>query len=489
MSQDSKNSDFGAIFAAYEAKVRTQFQIGDRLRGTVTHIDRNSIFVDVGSRSDAILDRTELQDAEGKVPVKVGDALEAFCIGTGDDTIRLTTRMNGSVADASLLEAYEAGIPVEGRVGLERKGGYEVEVAGQKGFCPYSQMDLFRREPATYIGEKFTFLITEYDSDGGNLVLSRRRCLEKEQEAQRQKLRETLVEGALVEGTVTRLMPFGAFVDLGAGVEGLVHVSELGWGRGLKPEEVLTAGQKVTVSVQKLDWENNRLSLSLRQTQESPWSRLEGGSDYVVGRRCEGVVTKLMPFGAFVELEPGLEGLVHISRLGAGRRIGHPSEVLQEGQTVEVTIVSIEPERQRLSLSMEDRRAAAVDDEPEAAAAAASADGQPAIRAGARLTGTVESHRDFGVFVNLAEGQTGLLHISQVEVERTGNPGKALYRRFPPNSSLEVVVLSVEGRRISLTLPETLEREAERQQVSDVTDQGGASLGNLGDVFGGLRLE
>lgn len=488
MSQDSKNSDFGAIFAAYEGKVRTQFQVGDRLRGTVTHIDRNSIFVDVGSRSDAILDRTEVQDAEGKVTIKVGDTLEAFCVGTHDDTIRLTNRMNGSVADASLLEAYEAGIPVEGRVGGERKGGYEVDVAGQKAFCPYSQMDLFRREPSAYIGEKFTFLISEYDSDGGNLVLSRRRCLEKEQEAQRQKLRETLVEGALVEGTVTRLMPFGAFVDLGCGVEGLVHVSELGWGRGLKTEDVLTAGQKVTVSVQKLDWENNRLSLSLRQTQESPWSRLEGGSDYVAGRRCEGVVTKLMPFGAFVELEPGLEGLVHISRLGAGRRIGHPSEVLQEGQAVEVTILSVEPERQRLSLSLDDRRADDAADEPEEAAPA-SADGRPTIRPGARLTGTVESHRDFGVFVTLAEGQTGLLHISQVEVERSGNPGKALYRRFPPNSSLEVVVLSVDGRRISLTLPETLEREAERQQVSDHTDQGGTGLGNLGDVFGGLRLE
>jgi len=488
MSQDSKSkSEFGAIFEAHLAQLKTEFQIGDRVHGVVTHVDRNSVFVDVGSRSDALIDRAELMDAEGNVKVKVGDAIDAFCVGTTDDTVRLTTRMSGTVADASLLEAYESGIPVEGRVAAERKGGYEVQVAGQSGFCPYSQIDLFRRDAATYIGEKFTFLITEYDGDGGNLVLSRRRCLEKEQAAQRQKLRETLTEGALVDGVVTRLMPFGAFVDLGSGVEGLVHVSELGWGRGLKPEDVLTVGQKVNVSVQKLDWENNRISLSLRHAQQSPWERLGADSPYVEGRRCEGVVTKLMPFGAFVELEPGLEGLVHVSRLGAGRRIGHPSEVLAEGQRVEVSIVGIDREKQRIALSMDDTRGE-VAEEPLETEPAAAGDG-PAIRPGARLTGTVEGHRDFGVFVKLAEGQTGLLHISQIELQTSGNAGRALYRRFPPASTLEVVVLEVDGRRISLTLPETLEREAERQQVSDFKDQGGAALGSLDNLFGNIKLE
>lgn len=493
MSQDSKNtSDFGAIFEAHLAQLKTGFQIGDRVRGTVTAIDRNNIFVDVGSRSDALIDRVELVDAQGNPTVHVGDAIEAFCVGTNDDTVRLTTRMSGTVADASLQEAYESGIPVEGRVAGERKGGYEVQVAGQNGFCPYSQIDLYRRDAATYIGEKLTFLITEYDGDGGNLVLSRRRCLEKEQAAQRQKLRETLTEGALVEGVVTRLMPFGAFADLGSGVEGLIHVSELGWGRGLKPEDVLTVGQKVTVSVQKLDWENNRIGLSLRHAQQSPWDRLRAESPYVEGRRCEGVVTKLMPFGAFVELEPGIEGLVHVSRLGAGRRVGHPSEVLAEGQRVEVSIVSIDHEKQRMALSMDDTQGDLNEEPAEAdaasSAAAAPADG-PQIRPGARLTGTVEGHRDFGVFVKLAEGQTGLLHISQIELQGSGNPGRALYRRFPPASALEVVVLSVEGRRISLTLPETLEREAERQQVSDFKDAGGAALGSLDGLFGGIKLE
>lgn len=491
MSQDTKkNSEFGALFEAHLARVTTEFQIGDRVKGTVTAVDRNSIFVDIGARSDAVIDRSELLDQAGQSKVKPGDPIEAFCIGSSDEGVRLTTRMSGKVADASLAEAYESGIPVEGRVMSERKGGYEVQIAGQNGFCPYSQMDIHRREPSDYLGERFAFIITEYD-ENANLVLSRRRCLEQEQAAHRAALRQTLTEGALVDGVVTRVMPFGAFVDLGAGVEGLIHVSELGWGRGLKAEDLVAAGQTVKVSVVKLDWENNRLSLSLRHAQQNPWDRVLADNAYVEGRRCQGTVTKLMPFGAFVELEPGIEGLVHVSRLGAGRRVGHPSEVLKEGDQVEVSVLHVDPEKRRISLTMEDTAGDVGPELPVDAAGPAQtpSDAGPAVRPGARLTGTVEGHRDFGVFVKLTEEQTGLLHISQVELQSTGNQGRALYRKFPPGSTIEVVVLAVDGRRVSLTLPETLEREAERQQVSDFSDAGGASLGSLDGLFGGLKLE
>jgi small subunit ribosomal protein S1 len=492
MSQDSMTpSEFGALFEAHLGQLKTDFKIGDRIKGTVTAVDRNSVFVDIGARCDALIDRPELQDDQGQLKVKVGDSIEAFCVGSTDDGVRLTTRISGAVADASLMEAYESGIPVEGRVMAERKGGYEVQVASQSGFCPYSQMDIHRRDATAYLGERFTFVITEYDEAGGNLVVSRRRCLEQEQAKQREALRATLAEGALVDGVVTRLMPFGAFVDIGSGVEGLIHVSELGWGRGLKPEDVLAAGQTVKVSVTKLDWENQRIGLSLRHAQQDPWELLVGaGSPYVEGRRCAGVVTKLMPFGAFVELEPGVEGLLHVSRLGAGRRINHPSEVLHEGERVEVSIVTIDHETRRLSLSMETTRAERQHEAPPTPTAAAAPEpGGPVVKEGARLTGTVEGHRDFGVFVKLPDGQTGLLHISQLDMPNSANAGRALYRRFPPASTLEVVVLSIDGRRLSLTLPETLEREAERQQVSDFTDQAGGSLGSLDGVFGNLKLE
>jgi small subunit ribosomal protein S1 len=491
MSHDStKSPEFGALFEAHLGRLNTEFQIGDRVKGIVTAVDRHSVFVDIGSRSDALIDRGELADESGQVRVKPGDPIEAFCVGTTDEGVRLTLRMSGKVADASLAEAYESGIPVEGRVLAERKGGYEVQVAGQRGFCPYSQMDTHRRDASAYLGERFTFLIAEYD-DTGNLVLSRRRCLEQEQATQRAKLRETLAEGALVDGVVTRLMAFGAFVDLGSGVEGLIHVSELGWGRGLKTEDVVAVGQTVKVSVVKLDWENNRIGLSLRHAQPNPWERLLAGGDYAEGRRCQGTVTKLMPFGAFVELEPGVEGLVHVSRLGAGRRIGHPSEVLKEGDRVEVSVLHVDPERRRLSLTMEDT---AGDLGGEAAGEAPGSSDAPSgagvlVKAGARLTGTVQGHRDFGVFVKLTDDLTGLLHISQVEMQSSGNPGRALYRRFPPGSAVEVVVLAVEGRRVSLSLPETLEREAERQQVSDFTDTRGAALGSLDGLFGDLKVE
>ncbi|MBN2451318.1 MAG: S1 RNA-binding domain-containing protein [Lentisphaeria bacterium] len=483
VQKKGSESEFGALFEAHLQRLRTDFAVGDKIQGTITAIDRNSIFVDVGGRCDAILERTELADAEGNCTVQVGDRIEAFCVGQADDTVRLTTRMAGSVAEASLFEAYEAGIPVEGRVLAERKGGYDVQVAGQRGFCPYSQMDLFRREPQAYIGEKFTFLIGEYSDDGSNLILSRRRYLEQEQARKRQELRQTLAVGDLLEGTVTRIMPFGAFVDMGSGVEGLIHVSELGWGRNLKAEDVLSVGQAVTVSVTALDWDNDRVGLSLRHAQADPWETLATDGRYAPGRRCEGTVTKVMPFGAFVELEPGIEGLVHVTRLGAGRRVKHPSEVLSEGDRVEVSILDLDSERRRLALSMDDTLGDLEEREGEAGEP-----GDGAVRPGARLKGRVEGHRDFGVFVKLPGGLTGLLHISQVEIKGSSNPGRALFRMFPPDSEVDVVVRGLDGKRISLTLPATLEREAAEQELHDFQDGGGGKLGSMSGLFDGLNL-
>ncbi len=479
VDQHPQEDDFGAYLEAHLADLRTEFDVGDRVGGVVTAIDRNSVFLDVGARSDGILDRAEMLDADGQLTVALGDRVEAFYVGADDDqTVRLSTKMTGSVADASLSDAYASGMPIEGRVASERKGGFEVEVAHREAFCPYSQIDLFKKDSAVYLGQRFTFLITEFSEGGRNIVLSRRRILEQERARLREDLKGRLEPGLLVRGTVMKLMPFGAFVDLG-GVEGLIHVSELGWGRNTKPEDILEEGQDVEVGILSVDWEQDRISLSLKQAKGDPWSDVE--LRYTVGKKYAGTVTKLMPFGAFVELEPGIEGLVHVSQLGTGGRVHHPEEVLTAGDHVEVSLLSVDVERRRLGLSMDDTLGTDVEQEGGDVESAALAIGQA-------YSGVVDGVRDFGAFIRLPNGASGLLHISQVELRGSTNPRRALFDMFPPGSEVEVVVREIKGDRISLTLPATLDKEAEQLDLKDLQDSSGSDLGSLGDVLDGLQL-
>ena len=472
--------DFGALFEKHMETLRTELDVGDKVEGVVTAIDRRSVFMDINARSDGIVDRTEFVDEEGQLSVSVGDRLEVFCVGADGDEIRLTTRMTGAAADASLWDAYENGIPVEGRVKGERKGGFEVTVANHKAFCPYSQMDVHKQDAEAYIGEKFAFVISEYDERGKNLVLSRRALLERERAAERERLEESLQPGDMIDGRVARIMPFGVFVDLG-GVDGLIPMRDLSWGRNVKAEDILSEGENVTVMVQEIDWDEGRISLSLKHAQGDPWTTLEESSKYIAGSRHTGTVTNLMPFGAFVELEPGIEGLVHVSRLGAGRPVSHPEEVVSEGETVEVSIENVDVERRRISLSMDDTIGGGIDGEGDE-------ESGPVIAEGKTVSGVVDAVKDFGVFVRLPQGRNGLLHISEVELRGSSNRRRALFDMFPPESEVEVVIKEIKGDRISLTLQETLDKEAQQLDAKDLKDSGSDALGSLGDVFGDLKI-
>ncbi|MBT7164516.1 MAG: S1 RNA-binding domain-containing protein, partial [Victivallales bacterium] len=451
MDSTGQNTDFGALFEANLAKLQTNFNVGDRIEGVITSIGRSTVFIDVGGRSDGLLDVAQVLDDEGKPTVSVGDTLTAYCLGSDEEGIRLTTKISGQVADAALGDAYEGGIPLEGKVAAERKGGYEVELQNHKAFCPYSQIDIFKREPAAYIGERFAFIISEYSENGRNLVVSRRRLLEKEMEEQKARLRETLAPGDLLTGIVTRVVEFGAFVDIG-GTEGLIHVSELSWSRTSDPADVVSEGQSVEIKVLTVDWENNRISLSLKQTQPGPWDRVESGESFRVGMSWQGKITKIMPFGAFVELEPGLEGLIHISKLGGGRRINSPEEVVKEGEEVEVTIENIDVERQRIGLAMDNNYGGYDMTDPSGGMGVD-------LRPGATVTGIADGIKPFGVFIRFPGDKTGLLHISQIELKGSSNPMRALHDMFPPGKEVEVIVQKMEGTRISLTLASTLARE------------------------------
>ncbi|MFW6414562.1 MAG: 30S ribosomal protein S1 [Verrucomicrobiota bacterium] len=322
---------------------------GEKVKGTVCLIDSKMAFLDFGGRSEGMIDREELLDEEGNLTVAEGDTLEAFYAGGDEDGIRLTTKLQGKADDSSLRNAYEGGLPVEGKVTEEVSGGFAVDVSGFRGFCPYSQIALSRQEPAAVIGEKFLFNIIEYEGNGRNIVLSRRQLLEKERERQREELKERLQAGDVVDGTVINIKDFGAFVDIG-GIEGLIPVSELAWKRTEKTEDVVATGDSVRVLIKEVDWENERISLSLRQAQGDPWLKI--GDRYAVGQTMKGTVTKLMQFGAFIELEPGVDGLLHISKMGQGKYIKHPKEVVTEGDELEVVVESIDTEERRIGLKL-----------------------------------------------------------------------------------------------------------------------------------------
>lgn len=324
---------------------------GEKVQVRILKISGDWIFLDTGRKGEGVLDRKELLDQEGNLTVAEGDTISAYFVGTERNEFRFTTKVGGGAGTAQLEDAFHAGIPVQGVVEKEVKGGFEVKVAGTaRAFCPYSQMGLRRAEaPEQYMGQQFSFRITNYGEKGRNIVLSRRALLEEEQAQQKEEMKQSLREGMTVHGTVTSLQKFGAFVNLG-GIEGLIPMSELGWNRVVDVRDVLAEGQEVSVVVKQIDWEKDRVTLSLKETLADPWEQIS--ARFPEGSYHTGTIVRLMPFGAFVALGDGVDGLIHISKLGGGKRINHPREAVKEGETVEVKIDAIDREQKRLSLSL-----------------------------------------------------------------------------------------------------------------------------------------
>lgn len=340
-----------------EKKIRPpKLQPGDRIDAVVAGISGENVFLDIGGKSEGVLNAAEVRNAAGEIAIKTGDTINVFYLSTRGGNMQFTTRLGAGQASMQELEdAFLTGIPVEGRVAREVKGGFEVIVAGQRGFCPYSQMDVRRIEkPEDFLEKNLQFKIIEFSGHGKNIILSARALLEEERERQKETLRESLREGDRVQGTVTSLREFGAFVDIG-GIDGLIPISELAWGRVDRVDDILSRGQEVEVAVTQLDWDRDRVSLSLRATLEDPWDR--AADRYRPGSVHIGRVSRLTQFGAFVTLEPGIDGLLHISKLGAGRRIHHPREVLEAGQEITVRIEALDKEKNRISLEPEDYEA------------------------------------------------------------------------------------------------------------------------------------
>ncbi len=352
MSQDSDS--FAELFQESVSKPLRRLTPGQKITATIADISGESIFLDTGGKSEGILDGSELRDENQEITAAVGDTIEVYFLKAKNGAQLFTISIGSGKNSEHLEEACRSGIPVEGLVKEEIKGGFAITLGGSiRAFCPYSQMGLRRVEDAAaeYLDRQMNFLITRYEEDGRNIVVSARAILEEEREKLREALQETLEEGQTVSGVITSIRDFGAFVDIG-GVDGLVPISEIGWSRVENISDYYTVDQKINVVVKKLDWDAGRITLSIKETLEDPWE--QAAAKLSSGSILTGTVARLAPFGAFVTLEAGVDGLIHISKLGKGRRINHPREVLEEGQQIEVQVESVDTIEKRISLAPSD---------------------------------------------------------------------------------------------------------------------------------------
>ena len=350
-NESNEEMSFAELFE--KTQVRRDFlEPGQKIEATIVKITQEWIFLDLGGKNEGYLDRKEFVNEEGVLSVKEGDTIAAYFLFSKANEKLFTTRIGaGNSARNHMEEVWRSGIPVEGVVEKEIKGGFEIKLAGDmRGFCPFSQMGLQRIDNAQdYIGRRMSFRITEFAEKGRNIILSSRAILEEQKKKDDDALRLTLNEGMMVAGKIVSIRDFGAFLDIG-GLQGLLPISEIGWDRVEDIQERLSIGQTLNVIIMKLDRENNRISLSLKQTLSDPWD--EVSSKYPEGTLHTGTVVRLTTFGAFVNLGPGVDGLLHISKLGKGRRIAHPRDAVKEGQTIEVRIDSIDKAQKRISLSL-----------------------------------------------------------------------------------------------------------------------------------------
>lgn len=476
--------DFATLF---EASIQTKrFSRGQTIEGTIVAIGPEFAFIGVGGKGEATISLDELKDDEGDVEVKVGDRIQAVVVSTAGGLV-LSRRMALGAANAGQLEdAFRAGLPVEGKVEKATKGGLEVRIARQRAFCPMSQIDTIRTEDATvHEGRVYSFRIMEYRDGGEKFVVSRRAILEAEQKIKSVEIRKAITVGAVMTGRVVSVRDFGAFVDLGAGVQGLLHVSEMAWARVSKAEDVVKPGDEVTVKVLRVDEATGQIALGLKQLTADPWTTIQ--DTYSIGQVLQGRFTRVTDFGAFVELEAGVEALAHMSTFAPTGRTGGWSKAIAPGQAGAFEILSIDPEKKRIGVAIVEEGSAKGSDtgtSPTASPVAASRSG---IVSGARLKGKIDRHETFGVFVFLAPGKTGLMPLSETGVEK----GADIKKAFPVGSEVDVIVLEADpqGRRIRVS-HKAIEAAAEAAEVREYKEradvaQSGSFGGSLADKLRG----
>jgi small subunit ribosomal protein S1 len=343
-----QEEDFATMFEA-SIKARRVEQ-GQTIEGTIAAIGPEVALVSIGGKSEAQIDVAELKDEDGAIQLSIGDLIQAVVVSTRGGIILSRKGVRNAATQREVENAFRAGLAVEGKVESVIKGGYEVRMARERAFCPLSQIDIVRTtDPAVHVGKTYTFQIIEYKDGGKSIVVSRRKQLEEEQQASADAVRKSIVPGAVLPGRVASVLDFGAFVDLGGGIQGLLHVSEMSWSRATTPGAVVAAGDEITVKVLRVDEGAGKISLGLKQLQDDPWST--AGRTYAAGQVRSGRVTRVTEFGAFVELEPGIEGLAHASTFPPTGRTGGWADSVTVGTTAAFEILSVDVAQKRIGLA------------------------------------------------------------------------------------------------------------------------------------------
>ncbi len=341
--------DFATMFEA-SVKARRVKQ-GQTIGGTIVAIGPDVALVSIGGKSEAQIDVAELKDEDGDIEVSIGDRLQAVVVSTSGGIILSRKGVRNAATRRELEDAFRAGVAVEGKVESVNKGGYEVRIARERAFCPLSQIDIVRTtDPAVHVGKTYTFRIIEYKDSGTSIVVSRRKHLEQEQHASADAVRKSIVPGAVLPGRVASVLDFGAFVDLGGGIQGLLHVSDMSWSRASTPSAIVAPGDQITVKVLRVDEGTGKMSLGLKQLQDDPWSTV--GTTYQVGQVRNGRVTRVTEFGAFVELEPGIEGLAHVSTFPPTGRAGDWATAVPVGATAAFEVLSVDLAQKRIGIAL-----------------------------------------------------------------------------------------------------------------------------------------
>jgi small subunit ribosomal protein S1 len=438
-NKTEEKQSMAELLDSYSPDAGEAIKVGDKISGTIISIGRENIFIDTGRKIDGVVDADELMDENGVLPYETGDVIELYVVSLRGGEIRLSRAISGIGGVSMLQDAYNNAIPIEGKVLDIIKGGFSVEVVKRRAFCPISQLDtVYVEHGEEYVGKTFHFLITELGENAKNIVVSRRVLLEQEQARAKEEFLAHLTIGDTAEGRVSNLMPYGAFIELFPGVEGMLHISEMSWSRLGSPDELLHTGDIVKVKIIDVQpgksSEDKKLSLSMKQIEADPWESISG--KFKAGDKTHGKVTRCMDFGCFVEISPGVEGLVHISEMSYKQRVNKPQDLVSAGDTVDVMIKEINSENKRISLSMKD------------------AEGDPWIdvkekyRIGQVFEGTLEKKERFGYFIALEPGITGLLPKSKIS--RSHDPSLIEKKHEGDTIMVTIEEIDVDQHRITL---------------------------------------
>ncbi len=421
-----------------ESIANKQLRPGAIVIGTVLDITDDSVIVNAGLKSEGVIPKSQFLDANGELEVKVGDQVEVAldAVEDGFGATRLSReKAKRNQAWGRLEKAFEAGETVKGVITGKVKGGFTVELGEVRAFLPGSLVDVRPVRDTSYLeGKELEFKVIKLDRRRNNVVVSRRAVVESEYSAEREELLKNLQEGMEIKGIVKNLTDYGAFVDLG-GIDGLLHITDMAWKRVKHPSEVVEIGDEITVKVLKFDRERQRVSLGLKQMGDDPWVNL--ARRYPEGTRLFGKVTNIADYGCFVEIEEGVEGLVHVSEMDWTNKNIHPSKVVQLGDEVEVVVLDIDEERRRVSLGMKQCKPNPWEEFAET------------HKKGDHVTGKIKSITDFGIFIGLEGGIDGLVHLSDISWDETGED---VIRQYKKGDELETVVLSVDPERERISL-------------------------------------